>query len=68
MPRLAGWGAALAGDLVWFAMLLATSIATAQVTDRSGVQLVVMIAVMIVVPWLARRFVPALREQPARAP
>jgi hypothetical protein len=67
VPRLAGWTAALIGDLIWFAMLLATSIATAQVTDRSGVQLVVMIAVMIIVPWLARRYVPALRE-PARAP
>lgn len=63
IPRLAGWTAALAGDLVWFAVLLATSIAAAQVTDRSGLQLVIMLAVMILVPRLARRYVPALRDE-----
>jgi hypothetical protein len=67
VPVLAGWTAAFAGDMVWFALLLATSIATAQVTDRSGVQLVVMIAVMFLVPRLARRWIPALRDEAIRA-
>jgi hypothetical protein len=31
---------------------------TAQVTDRSGVQLIVMIVVMLLAPRLVRRFVP----------
>jgi len=67
VPRVAGWAAAVAGDLVWFAMLLATSIATAQVTDQAAVQLGVMAAVMVLVPWLAKRLIPALRTT-VRAP
>jgi hypothetical protein len=62
VPRLAGWGAAIVGDLIWFAMLLVTTLATAQVTDRSWVQLVVMVVVMFVVPRIARRIFPALRD------
>jgi hypothetical protein len=67
VPRVPGWASAIVGDLIWFTILLATSIATAQVTDRSWVQLVVMIVVMAVVPRVARRFVPALREAPVQA-
>src|SRR5262245_8016732 len=33
VARIPGWAAAIAGDLVWFALLLATSIATANVVD-----------------------------------
>src|SRR5262249_17389975 len=58
VPALAGWIAAIAGDLVWFAVLLATSIATAQVTDHSAGQLVVMVAVMVLAPRLVDRFSP----------
>lgn len=67
VPRLAGWAAAIAGDLIWFAILLATSIATAQVTEHDGVQLVVMVVVMLLVPRLAKRLIPALQEDGAPA-
>jgi len=61
VPRLLGWAAAIAGDLVWFALLLATSIATAKVVDDDRVIGLVVIVAMLVIPRLARRFVPALR-------
>ena len=65
--RVPAWAAAIVGDLVWFAILLATSIVTAQVTDQSWVQLVVMVVVMLLAPRLARRLTPAAAEEPARA-
>ncbi len=61
VPRLAGWAAAIAGDLVWFAVLLGASIAAAGVFDDERWIAVVVIAVTIVVPMLARRYIPALR-------
>ena len=65
VPRLAGWAAAIAGDLFWFALLLGTSIVAASVaTDDRFIGLVVVLA-MIFIPRIARRFVPALRG-PAR--
>jgi hypothetical protein len=59
--RIPGWLAAIAGDLVWFSILLATSIATAAVTGDDRVTAAVMVVVMIAVPPLARRLIPALR-------
>jgi hypothetical protein len=64
VPRVAAWGAALVGDLIWFAILLATSIAAAQVTDLTWVQLVIMLVVMFLVPKAAARVFPALRDTP----
>jgi hypothetical protein len=64
VPRLAGWASAIAGDLVWFALLLGTSIAAASITaDDRFIGLVVLLA-MIFIPRIARRFVPALRAAP----
>lgn len=60
IPRLPGWAAALAGDLVWFALLLGSSVAAAQVFDERGV-MVVVLAVTLLGPPLARRLFPALR-------
>jgi len=59
--NLPGWLAAIAGDLVWFTMLLATSIATAAVTNDDRITAAVMVVVMIALPPIARRFIPALR-------
>jgi len=56
-----GWAAAIAGDLVWFTVLLATSLAAAAIADDDRFIGLVLLAAMILVPRLARRFVPALR-------
>lgn len=64
VPRVPGWAAAIAGDLVWFALLLGTSMATASLADDDRVIAVVMVIAMIVIPRLARRFIPALRPDP----
>jgi hypothetical protein len=61
VPRLPGWASAIAGDLVWFALLLGTSMAAASVADDDRVIALAMIVAMIVIPRVARRFVPALR-------
>lgn len=61
IPRLPGWAAAMAGDLVWFAVLLGSSIAAAQVFDERGI-MVVVLAVTLLGPPLARRIFPALRN------
>jgi len=61
IPRLPGWAAALAGDLVWFSLLLGTSIVAAQIFDDERWIAVVVIVVTLVVPPLARRMFPALR-------
>jgi len=60
IPRLRGWAAALAGDLAWFALLLGSSIAASTVFDETGV-MVVVLAVSLLGPALARRIFPALR-------
>ena len=67
LPRVPGWLAAIAGDLVWFALLLATSMATASIVDDDRVILLVMVVAMIAIPRLARRFIPALRPAGAGA-
>src|SRR2546427_183966 len=61
VPRFRGWAAAITGDLLWFAVLLGTSLAAASIADDDRCIALVMIAAMIVIPRLARRFVPALR-------
>lgn len=61
VPALPGWVLAITGDLLWFALLLGTSLAAASIADDDRFIALVMIVAMIVIPWLARRFVPALR-------
>jgi len=51
----------MATDLLWFAVLLGTSLAAASIADDDRFIALVMIVAMIVIPRLARRFVPALR-------
>ena len=57
-----GWTSAIAGDLVWFALLLGTSVVAASVADDDRVVGVVIVVAMIAIPRLARRLVPALRR------
>jgi len=70
VPRIPGWASAIAGDLVWFALLLGTSLAAASIADDDRFIALVMIVAMIAIPRLARRFIPALRpsgpDQPTR--
>jgi hypothetical protein len=66
VPRLPAWAAAIAGDLVWFALLLVTSLAAASIADDDRVIGLAMIVAMILIPRLARRFVPALRKADGR--
>jgi hypothetical protein len=61
VPRLPGWASAITGDLLWFALLLGTSLAAASIADDDRFIALVMIVAMIVIPRLARRFVPPLR-------
>jgi hypothetical protein len=64
VPRVAGWASAIAGDLVWFALLLGTSIGTAWFIDDDRVITVVVVLAMIFIPRIARRIFPALRNEP----
>ena len=64
VSRLLGWTSAITGDLVWFALLLGTSLAAAGIADDDRFIALAMIVAMIVIPRLARRFVPALRPDP----
>ena len=66
VPRLSGWALAITGDLLWFAVLLGTSLVAASIADDDRFIALVMIVAMIVIPWLARRFVPALRPDAQR--
>jgi hypothetical protein len=61
IPRLPGWASAIAGDLIWFGLLLGTTIVAASIADDDRFIAVVMIVAMIAIPRIARRFVPALR-------
>ncbi len=65
VPRLLGWASAIAGDLVWFALLLGTSLAAAAIVDDDRVIGGVVLLAMLVIPPLARRIFPALRNPPA---
>ncbi len=67
VPRLLGWASAIAGDLVWFALLLATSLAAAAIVDDDRVVGGVVLLAMLVIPPLARRIFPALRHEPRPA-
>jgi len=66
VPRLPGWASAIAGDLVWFALLLGTSFLAASIADDDRVIAVAMVVAMIVIPRLAQRVFPSLRPGPAR--
>jgi hypothetical protein len=61
VPRLPAWTSAIVGDLLWFAVLLGTSIAAAGIADDDRFVGLVMIVAMIALPRVARRLVPALR-------
>jgi len=61
IPRVRGWLAAIAGDLMWFSVLLGSSIAAAKIFDDDRWVMVVVVVVMLVVPPVARRIFPALR-------
>ncbi len=61
VPRLQGWAAAIAGDILWFALLLGSSIAAATVLDDDRWIALVVVAVTLIVPPIARRVFPALR-------
>src|SRR5919108_633604 len=64
LPRLAGWAAVIVGDLLWFALVLGASVATAAVVDDSRAVGAAVVVAMVAAPQLAQRLVPALR--PAR--
>jgi hypothetical protein len=61
IPRLPGWAASIVGDLLWFGLLLGTSIAAAKVYDDPRWVAVVVIAVTLIGPSILRRIFPALR-------
>ena len=61
IPRLPGWAAALAGDLLWFATLLGSSIIAASIIDDDRVVTVVVIAIALLAPPVLRRVFPFLR-------
>lgn len=61
IPRLPGWMAALSGDLLWFAVLLGSSVLAAQFLDDDRVVSVVVIAVALLAQPIARRLFPSLR-------
>lgn len=63
-PRVVRWACAIVGDLVWFAILLGTSVAAASVADDDRVVGGVVLLAMLVIPSLARRIFPALRGEP----
>jgi hypothetical protein len=60
-PRMLRWACAIAGDLVWFAILLATSLVAASFADDDRVVGGVVLLAMLIVPSLARRLFPSLR-------
>mgnify|MGYP003694032247 CR=1 FL=1 len=65
MPRVLRWACAIAGDLVWFAILLGTSVVAASIADDDRVVGEVVLVAMLVIPSLARRVFPALRPPAA---
>ncbi len=67
VPRLLGWASAIAGDLVWFLLLLGTSLATAALVDDDRIIGGVVLVAMLVIPSIARRIFPALRDAPPAA-
>jgi hypothetical protein len=65
VPRVLRWACAIAGDLLWFGILLGTSILAASIADDDRVIGGVVLVAMLVIPSLARRVFPALRAPPA---
>jgi hypothetical protein len=65
VPRLSGWASAIAGDLVWFALLLATSVLAASIADDDRFIGLVVLVAMVAIPQIAKRVIPALRDDPA---
>ncbi len=61
IPRLAGWTAATAGDLSWFALLLGSTIAAAQAFDDERAIAAVVLVVTLIAPSVLRRIFPVLR-------
>jgi len=61
VPRVLRWACAIAGDLVWFSILLVTSIVAASIADDDRVVGGVVLVAMLVVPSIARRLFPSLR-------
>jgi hypothetical protein len=61
IPRLAGWTAAMVGDLLGFALLLGSSIAAAHVFDDERATAAVVQFVALLGPPILRRTFPALR-------
>jgi hypothetical protein len=61
IPRIPGWLASIGGDLLWFALLLGTSVAAASVNDDPRWIGVVVLAVTFVGPSILRRIFPVLR-------
>lgn len=56
--KLAGWIAALIGDLIYFGVLLGTSIAAASVVDDDRFVGIVVLVAMIVIPQIGKRLFP----------
>jgi hypothetical protein len=65
VPRVAGWASAIAGDLVWFALLLGASVGAAWIADDDLVITIVVVLAMIFIPRLAQRLFPSLRSDAA---
>jgi hypothetical protein len=61
IPSLPGWAASIAGDLLWFALLLGSSVAASRVFDDDRWVAVVVVAVTLLGPPILRRIFPALR-------
>jgi hypothetical protein len=61
IPRVIGWTAAIAGDVLWFALLLGSSIAAAHVFDDERATAAVVVIVTLLGPSILRRICPALR-------
>jgi len=61
VPRLVGWSAAMVGDLVWFALLLGSSVAAAHLFNDERATAAVVLVVTFVGPSILRRIFPALR-------
>ncbi len=67
VPRLLGWLAAIAGDLIWFATLMAANSAAAALTSDDRMVTIVTLVAMLVIPKVAERIFPALRAPAAPA-
>lgn len=67
VPRLLGWAAALAGDLIWFGVLFATSTAAAAVIDSDKTVGIITVVAMVAIPKIAEWIFPALRGSTERA-